>query len=57
MQEVAKTLEIGLLEMLENLRKNHIDIIPIIEEELSQIVPQIIETVIKNTYRVKVEGI
>jgi hypothetical protein len=57
MQEVAKTLELGLLEMLKRLRENHIDIIPIIEEELSQIVPQIIEDIIKSAYRVKVEGI
>ena len=57
MKAVAKTLELGLSEMLEEIRIRHIDIVPIIKEELSQIIPQCIEETIRNTYSVKVEGI
>ena len=55
MKVVAKSQELG--KMLEKIRDNHIDIIPIIEEELSQVIPQIIEDVIRNIYNIKVEGV
>lgn len=52
MQAVAKTPELDLSEMLEIIRSKHIDIIPIIEEELSHIVSQCIEDTIRNVYSV-----
>lgn len=48
MKEVAKTPELDLSE----IRSRHIDIIPIIEEELSHIVHQCIEDTIRNVYGV-----
>ena len=48
MQEVTKTPELEL--MLEEIRKNHIDIIPIILDELKDILPQYIEEIVYSIY-------
>lgn len=53
MQGIAKTPELG--EMLDKIRANHIDIVPIILEELKYILPQYIEEIVSSTY-VKVMG-
>lgn len=39
-----------VIEMLEEIRQNHIDIEPIIEEELQEILPSFIEDIIRNVY-------
>jgi hypothetical protein len=52
-KEVAKTSETLSIDiMLERIRNKHIDIdiIPLIQEELNNILPQYIEEIIKNTY-------
>ena len=36
--------------MLERIRNHHIDIIPIIQQELNNILPQIIEEIAKGVY-------
>lgn len=50
MSRTAKTQENSLSLMLESIRQNHIDIIPIIQEELENILPQVIEETISNVY-------
>ena len=53
MKEVAKNTRVPSLDlkkMLEKIRENHIDIIPIIQEELDKILPQYIEEIVKNMY-------
>lgn len=50
MQEVANTREIGLEKMLEEIRDRHIDIVPIIEEELKGFLLGFIEDVIRGVY-------
>ena len=57
LEKVVKTQEPDLLKMLAEIREKHIDIIPIIKEELLQAIRQCIEETIKNIYHVKVEGI
>ena len=49
-QVVATTQELGIREMLESIRWNHIDIDPIIQEEIKIVLPQVIEDVIKSVY-------
>ncbi len=47
---VAKTPELSLTSMLETIRLNHVDIIPIIKDEIKNILPQYIEDIIRNVY-------
>ncbi len=47
---VAKTPELSLTSMLETIRLNHVDIIPIIKDEIKDILPQYIEDIIRNVY-------
>lgn len=41
---------ISIREMLERIRENHVDIVPIIQEELDKILPQYIEEIVENMY-------
>jgi len=51
MQEVAKTQQLHSLNvMLERIRDSHIDIVPIIKEELDNLLQQYIEEIVKNIY-------
>jgi len=45
---------ISVEQMLEELRSNHIDVTLYIQEELSQILPSLIEDVIKGIYQEKI---
>jgi len=47
---VAKPPELSLTSMLETIRLNHVDIIPIIKDEIKNILPQYIEDIIRNVY-------
>ncbi len=49
MQEVANTEKLS--SMLEEIRQHHIDIEPIIQNELNNILPQYIEEIIVNVYK------
>ena len=60
MQGIAKTQEFSqpsVQQILEKLRDNHIDVIPIILEELQEILPQYIEDIIRNVYNIEMEGV
>ena len=50
MQEVTTKITPSISFMLDAIRQNHIDIIPIIQEELNEFLPEYIETIIKNIY-------
>ena len=43
-------------EMLIELRNEHIDIQQIIQEEVEQMLPSIIEEIIRSVYQIKAEG-
>ena len=49
-QVVATTQELTLDIMLEEIRSRHIDIIPLLMEELSNILPQYIKEIVHNIY-------
>lgn len=53
MKRIAKITivpSLDLKEMLEKIRENHIDIVPIIQEELDKILPQYIEEIVEGMY-------
>ena len=51
MKAVAKTNKIEVVPvMLDEIRNHHIDIMPLIIEEVYEILPQLIESVVKNVY-------
>lgn len=52
---VSPAVNPAIQKMLQKIRNNHIDIIPIIEEELNQILLQYIEEIVKNVYNKIVE--
>jgi len=57
MQEVAKNTRVPRLsckEMLDEIRANHIDINPIIQEELDNLLPQFIEDVVIMVYQARI---
>lgn len=47
------SLSESVKQMLEELRGNHIDVMLYIQEELNQILPSLIEDVIKSVYQEK----
>jgi hypothetical protein len=49
-QVVATTQENSLNLMLESIRQNHIDIIPILQKQLEILLPQIIEETVQEVY-------
>lgn len=56
MQEVAKIQQLHPFNvMLERIRDSHIDIVPIIKEELDNLLPQYIEEIVLNVYENLVE--
>ena len=50
MQEVANAKEVDLKDMLEAIRASHIDITPIIREELAKIIPSAIVDIVAGVY-------
>jgi hypothetical protein len=56
-KEVANTEGIGLGIMLDEIRANHIDVSLIIWEELEDVLPQLVEDIVRSVYQSKVVGV
>lgn len=50
MSRTATTQENSLNIMLERIREQHIDIIPILQQELNNVLPQFIEEIVQGVY-------